>query len=137
MKPFACCALVALALAAGCSDQPYIYMLTYSPNATFVDAPTMITGDFKYSSVQTDISQWVVEVSTPDNQLLVRTAPQPIETVTPGGSGDVTFTLMLQIHDPGLYRFFVWLVDLDTRESNHLTGLLRVATMDPYGPMNP
>ncbi len=122
----------------GCGDQaPTIRMLEYTPNAGFINASTEIDGSFLFSDSNQDASQWVVELVGPDDMLVFRSPPTPGEDVSMGITGMATFSFTWTPSQTGIFRFAVWLVDLTARESNHLTGDIRIATMDPYGPGNP
>lgn len=130
-------ALLAL-LFGGCGPEPpSIRMLAYTPNAGFV-APdeTMINGSFLYSDPDQDVSQWVAELSDPNNNLVARTPPTPGQSVSQGITGTANFTLTFTAGTTGLYHFSVWLVDLAGHESNHLSGEIRIATKAPYDPNN-
>jgi hypothetical protein len=135
-------ALVLLGLVAACSDHtaPSIRMLQYTPNAGFVFSDTMVNGTFLYSDPDQDISQWVYELSDPNAQLITRSPPNPVESVSQGITGTVNFMMPLtkdQATLTGIYHFTIWLVDLTALESNHLAGELRIAQPAPYGPGNP
>jgi hypothetical protein len=137
-------ALVLLGLLAGCSDlnPPAIRMLEYTPNAGFVGLDTMINGTFLYSDPDQNISQWVVELSDPNGNLVGRSPPNPVSGTTQGITGTVDFMMTLGAATTtltGIYHFSVWLVDLTALESNHLQGQIRIAQTPPapYGPGNP
>jgi hypothetical protein len=134
--------LVLSAFFAACGPSaPYISMLTYTPNAGFVNQDLMVTGTVNYTDGDSNVSQGVIEVSDPDNQLVLRSAPNPLMGGGTGIMGSANFTLPLtaaQITKTGLYHMSVWLVDLTALESNHLQGDIRIATPNPYSqPGNP
>jgi hypothetical protein len=130
------------ALLAACGPSaPYIQKLDYTPNAGFVNEALMITGSVDYTDGDSDVSQGVIEVSDPNNQLVIRTEPDPIMGSGTSIQGSANFTLPLtkeQITKTGIYHMSVWIVDLTALESNHLQGEIRIATRDPYNnPGNP
>jgi hypothetical protein len=123
----------------GCGPAPpTIRMLQYSPNAGFVNEDNKISGTVLYADADQDVSQGVIEVSYPDNQLVFRSEPIPVTGVA-GIQGTATFSLELkavEVNKTGIYHFSVWIVDLLALESNHLTGDFRIATRDPYDNKN-
>jgi hypothetical protein len=137
VRAFIALALLPL-LSSGCGKQaPNIRMLEYSPNAGFQGMNTEIDGTFLYSDAAQDISQYVYEVSDPDENLVTRSAPIPGMDLNQGITGMGSFSLTFNPSLTGLYHFSVWVVDLTARESNHLVGEVRIATTSPYGPDNP
>ena len=112
-------------------------MLEYTPNAGFANEDTMINGSFLYSDADQDVSQWVVELSDPNGNLVVRSPPEPGQSVSQGITGTANFTIDFTPSVTGIYHFTTWLVDLTALESNHLSGEIRVANDAPYGPGNP
>jgi len=132
-------AFLALALLmCGCGKQPpSISMLMYSPNAGFEGMDTEIDGTFNYADAAQDISQWVYELSDPNDNLVTRSPPTPGTGFNQGITGMGSFNFTFNPSLTGLYHFSVWVVDLTARESNHLGGNIRVSTTSPYGPDNP
>ena len=120
--------VVALVGIAGCSDPPpYIYEMTYSPNAGFTGQMTTIDGMANYTDSANNISQYVVELVDPTGALADRTPPTPIAETDTGVEGQVEFTYIFTPAVSGVYNFYFWIIDLTGRESNHLNGQLRVS----------
>jgi hypothetical protein len=116
------------ALLGGCSDDPpTIRNLIYSPNAALVGQEQTINGMVDYSDSDNDISQYVVQLVDPNNNLLVTSQPMPISNTGMGVTGQVPFTIMFTPGGTGLFRFIFWIIDLPGRPSNKLQGLIRVS----------
>jgi hypothetical protein len=130
--------LCAVLLVAGCSDDPpYIHDMTYTPNAGFINTDMTVTGQFQATDDDMDISQMVWELISPSQTLVARSPANPVMSMGTGVVGPVTFTLPIDhtlLSTAGIYQFNLWLIDLKGRKSNSLSGLLRIATMNPGGP---
>jgi hypothetical protein len=130
--------LCAAVLVAGCSDDPpFIQMMTYTPNAGFINTDLTVSGTFNATDDDQDVSQWVYELISPSQTLLYRSPATPVTSMGTGVVGPVTFTMMIDhsyLPTAGVYQFNLWLIDIEGRKSNSLNGLLRIATFNPGGP---
>jgi hypothetical protein len=109
----------------------------YTPNAGFINTDMTVTGTFNATDDDMDISQWVFELISPSQQLVYRSPANPVTSMGSGVVGPVNFTLPIAasyIPTAGIYMFNIWLIDIKGRKSNSLSGLLRIATMNPGGP---
>ena len=123
--------LFALAGAVGCSDDPpTIRMLQYTPNAALTGTAASINGMMNYVDQDGDISQSQVNLVSPSG-LATLSSPDPIQNVTQGPLGMVSFTISFTPGEPGNWHFDVWIIDLLGRASNKLGGTIRVS--DPTG----
>jgi hypothetical protein len=119
--------VVSLLLLAGCSDDPpEIRQLMYSPNAGLVGAMSAINGTVAFTDSDGDISQSQVELIDPAGASGT-SSPQPIMNVNQGPIGSVDFSIMFTPLLEGNYHFNVWIIDLQGRSSNRLSGVIRVS----------
>lgn len=124
--------LLLTSLVAGCGPEaPYIYELTYSPNAAFTLEEATITGAFKYSDPDRDVSQGIYEVISPSNQLILRSPPTPLMGTGSATIGTVNFTITFTPEVEGLHIIQLWIRDLYERPSNKLQGLVRASLKAP------
>jgi hypothetical protein len=114
---------VALLLAACGPSTPYIYNLTYSPNAGLVGVQTTISGSVSYGDQDNNISQTVVTLYDPTNTVISVTPPTPIQNVGQGVTGMVPFSIdMFTPTIAGQHRFEIYILDLNAHPSNILSG---------------
>jgi hypothetical protein len=119
--------LMALAFAAGCSDEsdqgspPSISDLTYAPTTVTVGQLTTITGTFSFTDPDGDLKEMTASLTPPAGQ--PQTLPaQALQNEAGQTSGMAQLQLVLQPPLAGTYSFEVWLTDDAGNDSNHLTG---------------
>jgi hypothetical protein len=122
-RAFAVCVL----LLAGCSDDPpEIRQLMYSPNAGLVGTMSAISGTVNFTDSDGDISQSQVELIDPLGASGT-SSPEPITNVNQGPIGMVSFSIMFTPAVAGNFHFNIWIIDLQGRSSNRLSGTIRVS----------
>jgi hypothetical protein len=119
-------AICGLLLLAACGPQPpYLRDLKYTPNAALVNVEATISGMVAYSDPDNDISQTVLELYPPTGMPII--SPRlPIENVGQGVVGNVTFNLKFTPMMPGVWKFNIFIIDLQDQESNRLEGIVKV-----------